>query len=84
MKTPQHQHLQQLVCVCDLDCRFPLALSTLYTGKARGRYNWITRRGKRLWIDPSGFNEWAAQQGGMKFRFDVESKSTTGGALKQH
>lgn len=54
-----------------LDSDFPLDQRTLYNYKSSGRVDWLERRGRLLWIDVQGFNEWAERQG-KKFRLPVD------------
>ncbi len=63
-----------------LDSDFPFALSTLYTGKAQGRYDFLTHIGpdgaksKRLWIDIEKFNRFAYLTG-RKYRLRVKEEA---------
>lgn len=47
----------------------PFALASVYSGFARGRYNWVQKEGpdghvgRILWVDVQGFNTWAANRG---------------------
>jgi hypothetical protein len=51
------------------EARFPIAMTTIYSGRSRGTYDWLTRRGpdgligKILWIDVGRFNEYARKRG---------------------
>lgn len=57
------------VSLSSLDSHFPFSIATLYTGRSRGRYSWLTRqgpdghRGRFLWIDVDAFNQWCQLRG---------------------
>jgi len=54
-----------------LDSRFPLSISTLYNYRSTGRVDWLSKRGRFLWLDVPRFNSWAAGKG-KQFRLDPE------------
>jgi hypothetical protein len=72
-----------------LDHRFLWSLSTIYSGRSRGRYPWLTKRqpngrmGRALWVVEHEFNAFAANRG-IKFRVPLDGNAVTVAEGWQH
>ena len=61
-----------LIPLPDVQSDLPFALSTIYSGFARGRYPWLQKSGpdghigRILWVDADKFNLWAENRGQAK------------------
>ena len=69
--------MTRLIPTSELDSTFPFLPATLYSGKSRGRYKWLTRvgpdghRGRLLWILVDEFNQFCRDRG-LKYQLNGE------------
>lgn len=72
--------MRNLICITELDSDFPFSIATLYSGKSRGRYDFLTHVGptgmvtRRLWIDVDKFNRYAMGTG-RKYRLKSKQEA---------